>query len=174
MNTSGKTKKSITSKLRVESKPKKFSIQQELFCELYVNNDRTFANGTLSYAEAYGYDLLTADRTPQKDEHGNDIKFSSDYHRMENTCSVGGSRLLANMQINARVNELFRLSMTNETLDAELMKVVKQNYKIDAKVSAIKEGNKLKQRIVERLDHTSAGLPITIQVSEAVARKNGL
>ncbi len=153
---------------------KPLSLEQELFCQLYVNNDSTFANATACYANAYGYDLKNADRTPQTDEQGRTIKFSSDYDRMENTCSGGGSRLLANMKINDRVNELFLLSMNDNVVDQELMKVVKQNYKLDAKVSAVKEYNKLKQRIVDRLDHTSDGKPIQIQISEAVARKNGL
>lgn len=168
-----KTRKSIKV-LHKAIKIKPLNIQQERFCNNFVNIDALFSNATLSYAEAYGYDIDGASQEPEKDEKGRDIPLSSDYHRMYNTCGVNGSRLLKNDKINTRINELFLLSMNDGMVDQELVKVIKQNYKLDSKVSAIKEYNKLKQRIVERLDHTSDGKPITIQISEAVARKNGL
>jgi hypothetical protein len=42
-------------------------------------------------------------------------------------------------------------------VDKQLATVITQNADFGSKVSAIREYNKLKQRITERIDHTSGG-----------------
>jgi hypothetical protein len=64
--------------------------------------------------------------------------------------------------------------MTDEEVDAQLSKVIQQDKQLDPKVSAIREYNKLEMRIVDRQDLTSMGQPLTVEISEVIARKNGI
>ena len=94
---------------------------------------------------------------------------------MYDYCSVGASRLLRNDKISRRVTVLLNETLTNEEVDAELAKVIKNRWSKDSdRINAIKEYNKLRQRIVDRNDHTSGGKPISISfdpIFNAVTRE---
>ena len=110
--------------------------KNELFCQYYAKDELCFGNATLSYAEAYGYFDKIA-------EHKNtDLVY--------NQCSVSGKKLLRIAKIKARVTELLNEWLKDDIVDAELAKVIRQDYDLSVKVSAIKEYNKLKSRIVEK------------------------
>lgn len=108
--------------------------KQELFCQLYSTDMEFFGHGTNSYMQAYG---LTREQ--------------------ENTARTNASLLLTNPNILARVRELMDLFMSDEVADKELAFVVLQRADLNAKVSALREYNKLKARITEKIDHTSGG-----------------
>lgn len=157
--------------------------QQEVFCRYYTQNDELFGNATLSYAEAYGYDL---DNMPHDDgkfklkdgtiafEHeillmeGGKEKMKwaeqvepSTYRRNYDYCSQAGSRLRRNEKIQARCRDLLNDFMVDKVIDARLTQIIMRGSASDA-INAIKEYNKLRQRIVEKKDITSGGKPIQI------------
>lgn len=117
------------------------TLKQEKFCQLYASDREFFGNGVESYAEAYGLDLLK----------------KKDY----NTASVNASKLLTNTKILERINELLNLTLNDQFVDKQLSLLITQNAHPSTKLGAIKEYNKLKQRIEEKLDITSQGERIT-------------
>lgn len=149
------------------------TLKQEKFCRLYTQNSELFGNGTLAYAEAYGYDLETLDRTNEKDEKGKEIPGSSEFSRVYNMCSSSASRMLRNEKINELITKSLNELMKDEVVDAQLAKVIMQDNKLEAKMSGIKEYNNLKQRIIKKTDITSNGLPI-VQLVNSIAEKNGI
>lgn len=172
----------ITTKERTPNqKVHQLNPRQLTFCHYYVNNPLTFSNATLSYAQAYGYDLMNADHTnlveTVETENGpkeQEIDGTSEYAKMYATCASNGTRALYNDNIQKEIKRLLVASLNDNDIDAELGKIIKQEYKFEAKLGGIKEYNKMRGRIVDKVDHTSDGKAITIQISEAVAKKNGL
>lgn len=140
--------------------------KQELFCQYYTQVASSFGNATLSYSLAYGYDLDTApddDYIEEKLEDGTyKLTKPSTKKRYENICAVNGSRLLRNTKIDKRVRTLLNDLMDEKIIDARLVEIIMKGEDKDS-IQAIKEFNKLKQRIVEKKDITSGGQAITIE-----------
>lgn len=132
------------------------TLQQERFCINYAQNMELFGNATLSYAEAYGYDLDNADKTRSIDEKGNEIKGTSEYDRMYNICASGGSQNIIKLNIQKRIRTLLNEMMQNDVIDARLIEIILKGNDADS-LRALQEYNKLKQRIVTKIDHTSKG-----------------
>lgn len=106
----------------------------EAFCKTYVSETEFFGNGTQSYIEVY---------KPRR--FGN-------WYRSSQTSA---SDLLSKPIIIDRINELLELQGLNDTaVDKQLSFVIAQYSDLTNKVSAIKEYNKLKQRITEKVDVT--------------------
>lgn len=162
------TKKKRINKNKVQDKSekigKKLTPKQELFCRFYTQNDFMFGNATASYAEAYGFKLDSLSKVASskiENEDGTEMIIEdSPYDKVYNTCCVNGSRLLRNANIDARIVTLLNELMTDEMVDAEIVKVMKQKDDYGAKLSAIREYNKLKQRVIDKKDITSGGKPI--------------
>lgn len=137
------------------------SPQQELFCRFYAQNNELFSNGTLSYAEAYDFRLdELSHESPiiKTDDKGKAVEWGeSEYTKAYNTCSALASRLLRSEKIQNRVISLMNEWMKDEVVDSELFKVIMQNSKLESKVAAIREYNKIKGRVTEKIDHTSKG-----------------
>lgn len=160
--------------------------KQERFCVNITQNRELFGNATLSYAEAYGFDI---DAEPDDDAQykftdgsifsekeledlskeesktyntgdGKKIQDSS-RKRMYDNCSTYGSKLKKNLKIQARCRELLNEFMVDQVIDARLTEIILDGDNNES-ISAIKEYNKLKQRIVEKKDLTSGGKPITL------------
>ncbi len=112
---------------------KELSTQHELFCQLYVNNSEFFGNATFCYAAAYGMDLEKGSHKTKKNAY--------------KVAQVNGSRLLSNAIIRRRIYQLLNQLMKDEVVDGELAKVIMQNYKLDVKVQAIREYNRIKNRV---------------------------
>lgn len=123
---------------KIQDTDKTLNAKQEFFCELYASDKEFFGNGVEAYMEAY-------------DLHSGDPK---DY----NTARTNASRLLTNANILKRIDELLHLGPLNTSfVDKQLAFVITQNADLGSKVSAIREYNKLEQRITEKIDHTTKG-----------------
>ncbi len=157
------------------------TLKQEAFCRFYTQNTELFGNGTLSYAEAYGYDLDSANRNDAEYEfvvdevEGEDyadseldepVKASkkrklvrpSTYDVMCNICASGASKLLRNPKIDQRLSVLLNEMLTDHNVDAEISKVILQNRDLGSKMRAISEYNKVKNRVIERKEIKVTGL----------------
>ena len=134
--------------------------QHEVFCQLYVKNEELFGNATLCYAEAYNYKLETLSHEETRDDEGHLIE-ESEYEKAKNVCGVEGHRLLRMPKCQQRITVLLNEMLKDDIVDAQLAKVILQNRKLDSKVSAIREYNKIRQRITEKVDLTSGGERVT-------------
>src|ERR1035441_7818208 len=141
-------------------KPVPLKPQHEIFCQLYVKNEELFGNGTLCYAEAYNYKLETLSHEETRDKEGELIE-ASEYDKAKNVCAVEGHRLLRMPKIQERINVLLNEMLKDDIVDAQLAKVILQDKKLEPKISAIREYNKIRQRITEKVDVTSGGERVT-------------
>lgn len=120
----------------------KLNPKQELFCKLYASDREFFGNGTRSYIESY-----------KPRQIGN----------WYNVARSRASELLTSPNILNRINEIFEARGLNDSfVDKQLELLITQNADFRSKVSAIREYNKLKQRIVDKTDITSGGKPLPI------------
>lgn len=122
----------------------------EMFCHYFTLEDETRGNAMRAYAAASGTDMKTNWKS----------------------AAIGGSRLLKRLDVCRRINEMLQLVMNDATVDNELSYVINQKEDLGAKTQAIREYNKLKQRIIEKIDHTSGGKPLVIPSD--VLLKNGI
>jgi len=114
------------------------TLDQETFCQLYATDTEFFGNGVESYVEAYDCD-----------------KSKPNWYKTACSCS---SRLLSNAKVCERINELLTdKGLNDQFVDKQLLFVITQHADFGSKVNAIKEYNKLKQRIIDKLDMTSGG-----------------
>lgn len=98
---------------------KELTLKQQEFCKYYIENK---GNGTKSYMKA----------------------FSTEKY---DTAKVEASRLLTNPNISKKINEILKENWFNDiSIDLELLKVIKQDDNLYAKLRAIVEYNKLKNR----------------------------
>ena len=105
--------------------------KQERFCQLFVSKE-FFGHGTESYAEAYKIDLNESYKTAQ----------------------VNASRLLSNAIICDRINQLLdSAGLNDQHVDKQLLFMINQSADYSQKMAAIREYNKLKQRITEKVKH---------------------
>ncbi len=111
------------------------TLRQETFCQLYATSREFFGNGVQSYTEAY--------------------KLKQVGNKWYKTACQSSSRLLSNVKVSNRITELLNTTGFNENfMDKQLLYVATQFGDLGAKVNAIKEFNKLKNRITERLEVT--------------------
>lgn len=142
-----------------EKKGKTFNLRHERFCQNYVKNRELFGNATLSYANAYDYDLDSLSKESVTEEEwdedkGKSIKTiieESEYQKQYNVCSVEGRRLLTYPKINERITKLLNELANDEFVDGELMYILGQKEDLNAKRQAISEYNKVKQRITTKV-----------------------
>ena len=111
------------------------SLEQEMFCQYFTSPTEFFGNGVQSYASAYNVDLNT----------------KSGY----NSAKSSATRALKNPKILRRINDLIEAAGLNDiNVDKQLYLLLNQNADYKAKLGAIREYNKLKQRITEKVEHT--------------------
>jgi hypothetical protein len=116
------------------------SLREESFCKLYVSAD-LFGNGTKAYMEAYSYD---------KKEAG---KYE--------TARVKASQMLKKPKIYKRIAELLDKSGFNDlNVDKQLLFLIEQSCNLGVKMRAIREYNRLRNRVITKLDVTTGGQPI--------------
>jgi hypothetical protein len=149
---------------------------QELFCRYFTQNEALFGNATLSYAEAYGFNFDELSHKcpthPAKNEEEPDHECApSEYALAYQTCSVNGSRLLRNAKVQALITKLLNDFLRDEVVDSQLAKLIMQDTEPAAKIAAIREYNKLRQRITEKVDHTSGGQPFVLP-GEIIQKNN--
>ncbi len=120
------------------------NLKQKLFCDLYVSGDKEFfGNGVQAYIEAYQPD-----------------KTKPNWYKR---CCVDASKLLGNPKVIDEINKLLEINGLNDVaVDKQLSFLIAQHADFGSKISAIREYNKLKARIVARQDITSGGKPVPI------------
>jgi len=129
-------------KLNAPAGDKEISLnaKRELFCRFYITDKEFYGNGVESYAEAYGFDL------------SNPAKYKA--------AQAGASRLLSNVIVLKRINELMEESVLNDQfVDKQLGFLVTQNADFGAKLGGIREYNKLKMRITEKSIRLNVTVP---------------
>ena len=131
----GKKKKKEIIKLKLAPK-------QELFCQLYASDREFFGNGVQSYIGAYEVD------TNKKGA------YKSAKH-----CAY---RLLTNVDIIKRTNEILDISINDIVVDKELAFTILQKGNLHAKIAAIREYNALKGRVVQKQEIEQKILVINI------------
>lgn len=121
------------------------NIKQERFCQLYATDREFFGNGVETYLEVYGAD-----------------KSKPNWYK---TARAAASRLLSNVNIYTRINELLDGNGLNDIfVDKQLLMLIQQQEDKRSKIAAIKEYNKLKKRIVEKMElYGKNGEPLVIQ-----------
>lgn len=112
---------------------KYLTMKQKLFCQYYASHEELLWNGVRSYAKAYGIDEQLLQRK----------------YKIVQTQS---SRLLSNVIICRYISSLLDLKYSDEFLDNQLWLLALQNEDRKVKIEAIKELNKLKQRIVDKTE----------------------
>jgi hypothetical protein len=126
--------------------------RQERFCQLYATHEEFFGNGTQTYLEVYDID-----------------RSKPNWYKTAQVCA---SKLLLNTMVLDRINKLLEEGGLNEAfVDKQLKLLITQNADFTNKLGAIKEFNKLKQRITDKTDLTSDGLPIQVISYKDVAKK---
>ena len=120
-------------KVESENIAEKLTIRQEKFCQLYALDERFFGNGVQAYMEIYDIDTE-----------------KTGWYKAACACS---SRLLSNDKVFTRINELLsEHGMNDQFSDKQLLFVMSQHSDLTNKMNAIKEYNKLKQRITEKME----------------------
>lgn len=103
----------------------------ERFCQIWTTDVEFFGNGVKSYGLVYGLDL-----SDQKEYH------------VAKACAA---RLLTNAILLERIGELIEVFITDQLVDKELGTVIKQNADFSSKVAAIREYNRVKGRITNKV-----------------------
>lgn len=124
------------------------NLRQEKFCQLYATSKEFFGNGVESYLEVYDVD-----------------RNKPNWYSI---ACASASRLLSNEKIVNRINAILEQTGFNDAfVDKELSFLITQHADFQTKLGAIKEYNKLKQRIQDKLDLTSKGEKIVNIVTYA-------
>ena len=106
--------------------------RQEEFCRLYVTSDRElFWNWVQCYIEVYKPDQTKKNRYK--------------------TACQSASQILSNIDVIGRINELLEdWWLSDENVDKQLLFLISQFEDKNTKLWAIREYNKLRQRIIDR------------------------
>lgn len=127
----GKKKEKRKKKFEAEKIEEKLNMRQELFCQLYATRQEFFGNGVESYAEAYDAD-----------------KSNPNWYAI---AAASATRLLKNEKILLRLQQIMTETGFNDAhADRELSFLMTQHADLPTKLGAIKEYNKLLQRIEDK------------------------
>lgn len=111
--------------------------KQKKFCENYVSKE-FYGNGTWSYVNAYQMDMT------EKGAYA--------------VAASGAKENLRKPQIYNYINSLLEQDGLNDAfVDKQLLFLINQHDDLSAKTNAIKEYNKLKQRITDKIQHKVDG-----------------
>ena len=117
--------------MKKEDKKPDIVPKQEKFCQLYATETDFFGNGVQSYVEAYEVDTTKP-------------------NWYKSACS-SASRLLSSVKVIKRINEILEETGLNDAFtDKQLSFLIAQHADFTNKLGAIKEYNKLKQRITDK------------------------
>ena len=114
-------------------KKTKLNLKQEAFCQLYATDQEFFGNGVESYMEIY--------------------KINKSKPNWYKTACSAASRLLSNVKVCQRINELLDdAGLNDQFVDKQLLFVVTQHGDLRTKLGGIREYNKLRGRIIDKLE----------------------
>jgi hypothetical protein len=123
-------------KKKASAKAKIKKLRHRRFCELYALDMDLMGNGTRAYAVAFDVNL----DDPEV------------YKKSYSACRANASELLTKANILAYINELLDDYCLNDTqVDKQLAYVILQQTDLKAKMSAIKEYNRLRARVKDKL-----------------------
>lgn len=133
-------------------------IKQDAFCYFYASGKslETFGNATKSYIMAYGFfekiKLLEEELViiPYRKEDERKLKRQA-IMKVENSCAAMASALLRNIKIIAQCGKLLDELYSETHMDRELARAATQNKDIASKVAAIREFNRVKNRVEEKI-----------------------
>lgn len=129
----------------------KLNLKQELFCQLYTSEKEFFGNGVQAYVEAYDPDTS-----------------KPNWYK---TCVSAASRLLTNVKVIDRINELLEEQGLNDSfVDKQLKFIITQHADFGSKMAAIREYNKLKSRITDKTDINITGVTVSAEQAEQLIR----
>ena len=124
------------------------TLEQEMFCQYFTSPTEFYGNGVQSYASAYGHDITDS--------------------RSYNVAKSSASRLLTNVDVIDRINDLLDLNGLNDQyVDKQLLLLISQSADFNSKLGAIREYNKLKARVTERMEHVINAPVAVIQIMPA-------
>jgi len=123
---------------------KKLTLKQKKFCELFATDREYFGNGTQSYIEAYNVDLSKPNAYV--------------------IAKSGAKENLTKPHLLEYINELLDTGFSQVHIDKQLAMLITQNADYPTKLGAIREYNKLKGRIINKMDHTTAGESFNVEV----------
>lgn len=104
---------------------------QEKFCQLYACSKEFFGNGVQTYIEVYRPDQTKPN--------------------WYNNACASASEILSNPKVYNRINDLLNENGLNDTnADKQLLFLIDQQADFKSKLGAIREYNKLRQRIIEK------------------------
>lgn len=140
-------------KKQKQKKIRKLKPAMELFCRYFVGVD--FNNATRAYARAYGFPMEEWDKLEDMGELRR-IKLAEQerWYELKSryvSCRTLGTGLLANVSTERRVNELLLEKFNEQDVDAEHAFVINQKKDLPSKIAAIREFNKLKGRITDKV-----------------------
>ncbi len=116
----------------------------EKFCQLYASDAEFFANGTQSYIEAFNVEIYKGKKPKEK----KGVKYMT-YDSVRDTVS----NLLTDSHILKRIDDIFVSRGLNDTfVDKKLEFWLTETAHPPQSLEAIKEYNKLKKRISDRLE----------------------
>lgn len=147
------SKKAIKSVVEeFENTQRDLNLKQNKFCELYASDKEFFGNGVESYVEAYQPDMS-----------------KPNWYK---TAAASASRLLRNVKIIDKINNILQeTGFSDEFVDKQLSFLIAQHASFDTKLGAIKEYNKLRQRIIERHEVNVNEMPYDKAKSIIAGRK---
>jgi len=132
------------------AKQRPLNPRQKLFCRLYASESEFFGSGVDSYIEAYKID------TSKQNYYAN--------------AAVCASKLLKKVNILLEIDKwLSKEGLNDSFIDKQLKFLITQHSDFRTKLGAIAEYNKLKARIIKKIDHTTKGkeLPTPIYGSKS-------
>ncbi len=134
-------KKKRKVKASENSKEIELTDQQIRFCENYVSKE-FYGNGTQSYIDAYQVDIT------KKGQY--------------EVAKIGAYENLTKPNLIEYINSMLESQGLNDSfVDKQLLFLIQQHAEFSSKIAAIKEYNKLKQRITEKSEVSINGaLPI--------------
>lgn len=128
------------------------NLQQDLFCNYYTSPTEFYGNGVQAYAAAYDIDLT---------EPGAYM-----------SAAASASRLLKQVKINKRIDSLLADRGLNDAFaDKQLLFLMTQNADFGSKLGALREYNKLKQRVTEKVQHEVIAPITAINIVPAPTRE---
>lgn len=131
--------------LLIEMRGDKLSPRQERFCQLYVSDGSCFGNWVATYIEIYDPD-------------------QSKPKWYQNACSAA-SQILSNTKVYTRINDLLESSGLNDQFaDKQLLFLMSQHDDKSNKLWALREYNKLKWRITEKIEQKTE---VVLDLSDA-------
>lgn len=111
----------------------KLSAKQEMFCQLFATKGSLFGNGVQTYLEVYDVDETKP-------------------NWYKTACSAA-SRLLSNVKVYTRINQLLEENWLNDVeVDKQLKYLIEQHSDLWVKMRAIDSYNKLKQRLTDKIE----------------------